>query len=186
MKKSKKVLSLLLIATLVMSLSSVSVFAATLDQDTTSGSATVAYTAGQISDDKGTEDPSDDTISGTYTISIPEYINVAAVGDNPTVYNVTAQNVLIPYNSSLEVSIDFDKTLHLSDNASTTLTYDMLANPQSTGKLSSIESGAIILTVAAGNPDAVTTSNVAAILTQKPSYAGVYKNTANFSVIVSE
>lgn len=78
--------------------------------------------------------------------------------------------------------MDFDNTLHLADNASTTLTYDMLANPQSTGELSSIDSGTVILTAAAGNPDAVTTSNVAAILTQEPVYAGVYRNTANFSI----
>lgn len=186
MKKTSKILSLCLAAAFIVSLNSVSAFAATLDQDTSSGSATVAYTAGQVVDDNGTEDPSDDTISGTYTVSIPDYIKVAAAGDEPTVYDVTAKDVLIPYNSLLKVSIDFDNTLHLSENASTTLTYDMRANPQSAGQLSSVESGAVILTVAAGNPDAVTISTLAANLTQEPSYSGVYNNTANFSITISE
>ena len=186
MKQTKKFLSLMLVATLIMSLSSVSAFAATLDQDTSTGSATVAYTAGQIVDDNGTEDPSDDTVSGTYTVSIPDYIQVAAVGVEPTVYDITAKDVLIPYNSALKVSIDFDNTLRLSDNAATTLTYDLKANPQSAGTLSTVESGAVILTVAAGKPENTTTSKIAAILTQEPLYSGIYNNTANFSITICE
>lgn len=85
MKKTRKILSLLLTAVFIMALSSMSAFAATLDQDTASGSAIVAYTAGQIADDNGTEDPTDDIISGTYTISIPDYIKVSAIGVDPTV-----------------------------------------------------------------------------------------------------
>ena len=154
-------------------------FAATLDQNTPSGNAKIVYKAGQTTDDKGTEDPSDDVVSGTYPVSIPEYIEAAAQGEAPTAYDVTAQDVLIPYATSLNVSVDFDNTLKLADNTATVIAYDLQANG------ASVSTGATILTVAAGNPDAATTSTVAAVLTQAPSYSGVYSNTATFGVAVA-
>ena len=65
-------------------------FAATLDQNAPSGTAKVVYRAGQVTDNKGTEDPTDDTISGTYTVSVPAFIEAAAQGETPTAYEVSA------------------------------------------------------------------------------------------------
>lgn len=178
MKKIKSILSIVLCVSLLTALTIPS-FAATLDQNSPSGEAKVVYKAGQTTDDKGTEDPSDDVVSGTYTVSIPEYIEAAAQGETPTAYDVTAQDVLIPYATSLNVSVNFDNTLKLADNTATVIAYDLQANG------ASVSTGATILTVAAGNPDAATTSTVAAVLTQAPSYSGVYSNTATFSVAVA-
>lgn len=178
MRKIKSIVSVMLCAALIAAMA-VPSFAATLDQNTPSGNAKIVYKAGQTTDDKGTEDPSDDVVSGTYTVSIPEYIEAAAQGEAPTAYDVTAQDVLIPYATSLNVSVDFDNTLKLADNTATVIAYDLQANG------ASVSTGATILTVAAGNPDAATTSTVAAVLTQAPSYSGVYSNTATFGVAVA-
>ncbi len=178
MKKAKTILSVLLCAALMLTMC-VPAFAATLDQNTTSGDANVVYKAGQTANDNGTDDPSDDSVSGTYTVTIPEYIEAAAQGETPTAYDVTAQDVLIPYATSLNVSVDFDNTLKLADNTATVIAYDLQANG------ASVSTGATILTVAAGTPDATTTSTVAAVLTQAPAYSGVYSNTATFTVAVA-
>ncbi len=55
---------------------------------------------------------------------------------------------------------------------------------QGSGSLTSVNTGAAILIVAAGNPDAVTTSSIAAVLTEAPVYSGTYTNTASFNVTV--
>lgn len=178
MNMKKTILSLLLCAALLMT-ACVPAFAAALDQNTPSGDTKVVYKAGQTTDDNGTDDPSDDTVSGTYTVTIPEYIEAAAQGETPTAYDVTAQDVLIPYATSLNVSVDFDNTLKLADNAATVIAYDLQANG------ASVASGATVLTVAAGDPDATTTSTVAAVLTEAPAYSGVYNNTATFTVAVA-
>lgn len=178
MKQTKTILSLLLCAALMLTMC-IPTFAAALDQNTTSGDTKVVYKAGQTTDDNGTDDPSDDIVSGTYTVTIPEYIEAAAQGETPTAYDVTAQDVLIPYATSLNVSVDFDNTLKLADNAATVIAYDLQANG------ASIASGATVLTVAAGDPDTTTTSTVAAVLMQAPAYSGVYSNTATFTVAVA-
>lgn len=174
----KKLLSILLSVALLCALTIPS-FAATLDQNAPSGTAKVVYRAGQVTDNKGTEDPTDDTISGTYTVSVPAFIEAAAQGETPTAYEVTAQDVLIPYATSLSVSVGFNNTLKLADNAATEIAYDLQANGES------VSTGATVLTVAAGAPDAVTTSSVAAVLTQAPAFSGVYTNTATFNVAVA-
>ncbi len=176
--KTKSILSVVLCAALLLTMTVPSFAATTLTQDTPSGSAKVVYKAGQTTDDNETDDPSDDTVSGTYTVSVPEYIEAAAQGEIPTEYDVTASDVLIPYATSLKVSVDFDNTLKLADNTETVIAYDLLANG------TSISTGATVLTVAAGDPYTSSTSTVAAELTQKPSYSGVYSNTATFNVAV--
>ena len=187
MRKKKtigKVISALLAVCMVMGATSVTAFAATLDSDNTSGSATVYYQAGTVTNDNGTpDDPSDDTVGGTYLVTIPAFIEAARVDGTPAEYDVTAKNVLIPYGTSLKVAVDFENNLKLADDSSVTVGYDMQAK-QDAGSLASVNSGATILTVAAGNPDAVTTSQIAAVLTDTPVYSGAYTNTATFSVTV--
>ena len=188
MKKTKKktigkVISALLAVCMVFGATSVTAFAATLDQDNTSGSATVYYQAGQVVDDKDTEDPTDDVVGGTYLVTIPAYIQAAEVGGTPTEYDITAENVLIPYGTALKVAVDFENNLKLADDNSVTIGYDMQAK-QAAGSLASVNTGATILTVAAGDPDAVTTSSIAAVLTDAPVYSGTYTNTATFNITV--
>lgn len=182
----KKVLACALAVMLVLSIGTISAFAATLDQDNPSGTATVYYQAGQVTDDGGTaDDPTDDTVGGTWTVSIPAYIEAAAVGETPTEYDVTASNVLIPYGTSLKVAVAFTDELKLGDNNSVTLDYDLKANPQKASALASVATGATILTVAAGTPEAVTTTSVAAVLESAPLYSGYYSNTVTFNVTVA-
>lgn len=159
---------------------STTTFAATLDQDTTSDDAIVVYQAGERLDDNETpEDPTDDTMGGTYTVTVPEYIIAADVGGDPTEEAVTATDVLIPYGTNLTVDVEFDGELELQDNAATTLTYEMQNNG------SAISTGDTILTVAAGDPDGSSSTQIGAVLTQAPSYAGVYTDTAVFTSSVA-
>lgn len=189
MKKTKKktiskILSAFLAVCMIMGITSVTAFAADLDQDNTSGSATVYYQAGQVLDDNGTpEDPTDDTVGGTYLVTIPAYIEAADKNSVPAEYDITAKNVLIPYGTSLKVAVDFENSLKLADNNTVTIGYDLQAK-QGGASLASVNTGATILTVAAGNPDAVTTSSIAAILTEAPVYSGTYTNTAVFNITV--
>lgn len=188
MKKTKrrkfgKAISALLAVCMVFGATSITAFAAELNQDNTSGSATVYYQAGQIVDNKGTEDPSDDVVGGTYLVTIPAYIEAAEADGTPAEYDVTAKDVLIPYGTSLKVAVDFENSLKLADDNTVTIGYDLQAK-QGEAALASVNTGATILTAAAGNPDAVTASSIAAVLTEAPVYAGTYTNTATFHVTV--
>lgn len=176
----KKIISIIL-ALMIICVAAVPTFAATLDNNTPNGEALVVYQSGEVTDDNGTsDDPSDDTVVGTFTVTIPEYISVAAKGATPTEYDVVAKDVLIPFGTSLTVKVSFDK-LSLG---SVSLGYEMKANPQKAGSLTKITSGSTILTVAAGNPTAVTTSTIGAVLTEAPLYSGIYTDTAVFEVTV--
>lgn len=177
----RKFISIFMVIAIMLSLTTTA-FAATLNQDTPSGEALVVYKAGETVDDNGTPDnPADDIVIGTYTVTIPAYIAVADVGAAPTEYDVVAKDVLIPYGTSLKVAVAFDEL----ELGSVTLDYDMQANPQKAGSLASIASGDTILTVAAGNPTAVTTSTIGAVLTSAPLYSGVYTDTATFTISVA-
>lgn len=179
MRNFKKIMAVALAIALFASLSTTA-FAAdkTLTEDHISDTALVFYQAGKV-DDKGTDDPTDDVVSGTYTVTIPEYIKAAKVGETPVASNVTAKDVLIPYGTNLTVDVTFEDALVLSDNASTKIAYDMQANG------TKIVSGDTILTVAAGDPNGTSTVPVGAVLTQAPVFAGAYTDTATFSVSVA-
>ena len=179
MRNFKKIMAVALAIALFASLSTTA-FAAdkTLTEDHISDTALVFYQAGKV-DDKGTDDPTDDVVSGTYTVTIPEFIKAAKVGETPETSNVTAKDVLIPYGTNLTVDVTFEDALVLSDNASTKIAYDMQANG------TKIVSGDTILTVAAGDPNGTSTVPVGAVLTQAPVFAGAYTDTATFSVSVA-
>lgn len=155
-----------------------------LDANTPQGDAKVVFKAGQTVDDNGTPDPSDDVVAGTYTVSIPDVINAAAVDEEPTVYNVTAKDVLIAYNTNLTVDVTYQSDLKLTDNTAATVGYELQANPQSAGSLAAVSSGDTLLTVPAGTPEQTTTTQVAAVLTDSPAYSGVYTNAVTFSISV--
>ncbi|MDE6477351.1 MAG: hypothetical protein K2L48_04155, partial [Mycoplasmoidaceae bacterium] len=101
----------------------------------------------------------------------------------PTEYDVTAKDVLIPYGTSLKIAVNFENNLKLADDNSVTIGYD-LQSKQGLGSLVSVDTGVTILTVNAGNPDAITISSIAAVLTDAPVYSGTYTNTATFNITV--
>ena len=180
-KTSSKIASMLLTAALLCSMA-VPVFA--LDLDNPTGNTQIGYTAGTTISDNGTpDDISDDTVAGTYTVTIPEYIVAGEPGSSPTEYDVVASDVLIPYGTSLTVSATYDSVLLLTDNTAAEIPYELRAN--SAGSMATVTSGSTILTVAAGNPDAVTTRKVAARVTQAADYAGTYTNLVEFDVSVA-
>ena len=181
MKMMKKFISFLAAMAVV---TCCAVPALALDANTPQGDAKVVFKAGQTVDDNGTPDPSDDVVAGTYTVSIPDVINAAAVDEEPTVYNVTAKDVLIAYNTNLTVDVTYQSDLKLTDNTAATVGYELKANPQSAGSLAAVSSGDTILTVPAGTPEQTTTTQVAAVLTDSPAYSGVYTNTVTFSISV--
>ena len=62
----------------------------------------------------------------------------------------------------------------------------MQADPQSaSGALADIATGATVLTAAAGDPTAVTTSQIGAVLTADPLYSGNWTDTVTFTVSVA-
>lgn len=179
----KKLISIILAVVMMMAIA-VPSFAAekTLDQNHTSDTAIAYYQAGEVVDDNGTEDPTDDTVQGTWVVSIPEYIEVAEKDGTPTEYDVTAKEVLIPYQTNLTVTLDWD-VLELSGNE---LTYQMKADHNSeNGALSDLASGSVMLTAVAGDPTAVTTSHIGAVLTADPLFSGTWVDTVTFTVSVA-
>lgn len=171
----KKIFTTLLLI-MALCLSSIPSFAADLTHASPIGDTTVYHRVGNIADVNNPDDPTDDDISGTYTVSVPAYIEAAAQGQSPTEQAVSAFNVLLPYGSELLVSVDFDNYLSLLNHESVTVGYQM----QSKGSL--ITSGDTILSVSAGNPDVVTGASIGSVLSSKPVYAGMYTNTATFTI----
>lgn len=167
--------------TLIMALclTSVTAFAAEIDETTPSGNTTVFYKIGDVTNTNNPDDPTDDEISGTYKVTIPDYIEAAEIDKTPVAQNITVKEVMIPYNSNLSVGITYDGKLKLKDNSDVTIGYKIVADG------ADVVTNDTILTVPAGTPDAVTTAAIGGILTEKPIYSGMYVNTATFVVSVS-
>lgn len=178
MRKIRGILSIFMVIAIVACLGMTS-FAATLTQDNPTADVPVVYKAGTITDEVDANDPTDDIVEGTFVVTIPDYIEVAEMGGTITTYNVTASEVLIPYGTNLTVNVAFTGKVALKDHSEATLAYDMQNNG------AKIASGDTILTVAAGNPDATSTTPIGAILTEKALYAGTYLDTATFTVAVA-
>lgn len=179
----KKIISIVLAIVMMMAIA-IPTFAAekTLDQNHTSDTAIAYYQAGEVVDDNGTEDPTDDTVQGTWIVTIPDYIEVAEKDGTPAEYDVIAKEVLIPYQTNLTVAVDWD-VLELSGNE---LAYQMMADHNSeNGALADLASGSVMLTAAAGDPTAVTTSHIGAVLTEAPLYSGTWTDTVTFTVAVA-
>lgn len=172
---------LIAIITLIMALClmSVTAFAGELDQTVPPGDSTVYYKIVEFGDINNPDDPTDDEVSGTYKVTIPDYIEAAPMNKTPVTQNITAKEVLIPYNTTLSIDITYDDELKLRENDDVTIGYNLQVNG------SDINTGDTILTVDAGNPTGVTTVAIGGILTEAPIYSGMYANTANFVVSVA-
>lgn len=117
------------------------------------------------------------TVSQTYTVSVPEYIEATPQDKTEVRYTVTAEDMLIPYNYALCVSVIFDSQLaHINDN-SITLDYDMYNDYDGNAKV--FESEENILVIDAGNVTGDSTE-IYAKLTSDVNYAGVYTDTVTF------
>lgn len=172
---------LITIITLVMALClmSATAFAGELDQTTPSGDSTVFYKIGEFGDINNPDDPTDDEVSGTYKVTIPDYIEAAPMNETPVTQNITAKEVFIPYNTTLSIDLTYDGELKLKGNNDVTIGYGLQVNG------TDINTGDTILTVDAGNPTDVTTVAIGGIITEAPIYSGMYANTANFVVSVA-
>lgn len=155
----KKIISILLALMLILSVS-VPTFAATLDQNATSGSAEVSYTA-----------------DSTYTVTIPDYIIPSEQSENATQYSVTAKDVLIGENEVLKTTVEYDGVM--TDAKGAELAYDLYIDGQK------VNSGDVILKQAAGNPEGSPQVNFTAIA-ESAKYAGVYTDTVVFNFSVGE
>lgn len=173
----KKLIAILTLMILLCT-SAIPTFAAELTQDNPTGTATVYYKIGDVTDDKGNNDPTDDEIAGTYKITIPDYIEAASSENTPVTKDVTAAEVLIPYNTTLKIYVEYEGKLKLKDNQSVSIGYDLQANSVK------VNTGNTILSVPAGTPTAVTTTPIGAKLTESPVYSGVYSNTVTFTVTI--
>lgn len=160
-------------------LSSVTAFAGELNADNQSEDTTVFYKAGNTINENDPDDPTDDEISGNYTVQIPAYIEAAAKQQSPVTQDVTAKNVLIPYGSTLNITVEYEKTLKLKSNPDITVGYTLQADNEN------VDSGSVIVSVPAGTPEASAKAAIGGILLEEPSYAGVYANVATFAVSVA-
>lgn len=160
-------------------LMSVTAFAGELDQTAPSGDSTVYYKIGEFGNPNDLDDPTDDEVSGTYKVTIPDYIEATPMNKAPVTQNITAKEVLIPYNTTLSIDITYDDELKLRANNDVTIGYGIQVDG------SDINTGDTILTVDAGNPTGVTTIVIGGILIEAPIYSGMYANTVNFVVSVA-
>ncbi len=178
MKKStKRLISVFLSVLLLMSLC-VSAFAAELNQDNATGDSTVYYKAGKIADPK-TPDPIDDIMEGTYVVTIPEYIEAAPMDGTPVAQTVSATEVLLLPAETLSVSCSYSGELLLREDGTTKLGYEMQNNS------TAFSSGEVVLSAAAGTPDATFSSEISSVLTANPIYAGVYTDAVTFTCSVA-
>lgn len=178
-KTIKKIVSAAMALAIVMTMC-LTAFAApaTLTNENKTGDATVYYKEGKIIDPK-TEDPTDDVVEGTYTVTVPEFIEAAAQGKTPVTQNVTATDVMLLPEETLSIDCEYSGKLLLRENMSTTLDYKMQNNS------TDFNSGDVVLTCPAGTPDATFTTAIGSMLTASPIYAGVYTDTVTFNCSVA-
>lgn len=172
---------LITIITLVMALClmSVSSFAAELNLDNPTGNATAYYTIGDIANENDVDDPTDDEISGTYTVTIPEYITTVAKNETPINHTVEATEVLLQPKEVLSVSCEYSNELALASDSTVKIGYQMQ------NKGANFNSGAVVLEAEAGDPTATYSTTIGSVLTESPIYAGVYTDTATFTCSVA-
>ncbi len=121
--------------------------------------------------------------SETYTVTFPEYIEATPQSVSDIKYAVNATDVVIPSDTELNVSLNFNGSLIHREDDTVLLNYDMYAEQSVTQK--KLTSNEVVLQVQAGNVSE-NTSQVFAKLTSDVLYAGMYKDTVTFSVGVNK
>lgn len=115
----------------------------------------------------------------TYSISIPEYIVPQDVDEdaNASAYQVTASGVQLAPNEALSIIVSYSGIM--SEDNGVELPYRLFTES------GDLENGGVMTTKEAGSPDTSITAYFGAQNLEKPNYAGVYLDTAVFSVNVS-
>jgi hypothetical protein len=177
----KKFLSLTLAATMVLSLG-----ATALANDTTNtynnGSNSPAYER----DSKGLDENqalATYTLGKSYTVTIPDEINVGTETASATGMTVKAENVVIGINDTLTVTVSSTNGWAVNDKDDNTNT---LAYKLNDGTSDITQNDTTILSVAAGeNWNSETSKTLTATLTDTPKKSGTYTDTLTFSVGVT-
>lgn len=166
MKKTiKKIITGILTACMVVSVSSITAFASdtvNLNENSSAGSTTVRY-----------------AIDSGWTATIPAYINPSEQGNaDIEKYSVTVSDVMLGSSATLVGTVEYDGKL-------------VEANDVELGYVLCDSDGEIvtnkeIIYADAGKPDATTSFSFGAELKEKPKYAGNYLGTATFSFAVNE
>lgn len=102
-------------------------------------------------------------------LSVPEQF------ENAVSFNVTAKDVLIDNMEELRVTVSYDNIL--SDSRGAELDYKIY------NKYAYVNNGAVILKASAGNPDAVYSTSVSAMVEPSP-FAGTFTDTVTFNASV--
>lgn len=157
----KKCISLLLSCFMVFSALNC-VNATTLDETTNAGETKVEYAIGE-----------------TYTVIIPEEIVVAKDTETPVGYSVVVKDLLIPYGSSLDVSVEYEGKLKLFEHSATTLSYQIVKGSDS----SVLSNHGKVISVPAGTVEERSES-ITAVLVETPVIAGNYEDIATFKINV--
>lgn len=179
MKNLKKIMAVAMALVMCLSISVIGASAATLTNENLTDDGMVWYEAGNLLDDKGTDDPTDDVIEGTYKVAIPEYIEAAPMDGTPETQEVVATEVLLLPEEVLSVSCAYSGELTLREDNDVKLGYKM----QNEGV--DFVTGDVVLTADAGDPTATYDTSIGSILTANPNYAGVYTDTVTFTASVA-
>ncbi len=116
----------------------------------------------------------DYTVESSYTVTLPEYIEANAEGQE-----LKISNAVIPFGYEVDVTAEFDNQLKLREANGITIPYTLYADDEEV-----TSSDSVLKQIAGASEDAVT------ILTAKTSndanYSGVYTATVTFNVDVKE
>ena len=137
--------------------------ATTLDETADAGETKVEYSIGE-----------------TYTVIIPEEIIVAKDTETPVEYSVIVKDLLIPYGSSLDVSVEYEGKLKLFEHSATTLGYQIIRSSDS----SVLVNGGAVISVPAGTVEEQG-ETLTAKLTETPIIAGNYEDVVTFKINVN-
>ena len=175
----KKFISVILCFVTIFAMA-VPTFAATLNENNTSGNMIADYKAGYTADDKGTEDPTDDDVVGSYTVTIPSYIVVTAQGKDLAPQTVKINDAMLLYDTIMYISITYG-SLKCGRQS---LGYKFQRADDGSSYFINVDSGSNIIEVRAGTPSVEKHMNLCAVLTESPVFAGNYKDTVVFNVTV--
>lgn len=179
MKNLKKILAVAMALAMCLSISVIGASAAEISNIDTDGDAMVYYQAGNPLDDKGTDDPTDDEVEGTYKVTIPEYIVAAAKDGTPETEDVVITEALLLPATTLSVACEYSGELTLKEDNNVKLAYEM----QNNGTV--FATGDVVVSVDAGDPFATTSTEIGAQLTADPLFAGTYTDTTTFTASVA-
>lgn len=180
MKRTKNFMATALSLVLVLTLSTTAFAAppAPLTQDNKSGNSTAWYNAGKDNTPDET-DPTKHNMEGTYKVTIPEYIEAVAMHAETKPQPVQATEVLLLPDTKLDVTCDYSGQLSLTQQSTTKLAYKMQNNTVD------FSTGNVVLTCVAGTPTQVFSTQIGAILTAAPLFAGNYSDTVVFTCAVN-